>query len=309
MDVSVSSAATIRPEVRANATPDLAVGVRSKPWVYGLAGVALALVYAPVLLGLVKDWATDPNYSHGFVIPFAVAFLLWRQRARLRALPLRPSAWGWVLAIGSQAVYLVGYLGAEFFLQRTSLLILIAGAIVILFGWRHLRTQLFSLALFFLAIPLPVLIFNAVALPLQLLASSWAAWLLNLTGIPVFRSGNILILPQRALDVAEACSGIRSLFSLIALAMLVAYFVPARFWVRLGLVLSAVPIALATNAFRIAATGVLGQWFGAAASEGFFHEFAGWLIFVVATAALVAEAAAVIWFLQRRRRQRRVASA
>jgi len=309
MDVSVSSAATIRPEVRANATPDLAAGVRSKPWVYGLAGVALALVYAPVLLGLVKDWATDPNYSHGFVIPFAVAFLLWRQRARLRALPLRPSAWGWVLAIGSQAVYLVGYLGAEFFLQRTSLLILIAGAIVILFGWRHLRTQLFSLALLFLAIPLPVLIFNAVALPLQLLASSWAAWLLNLTGIPVFRSGNILILPQRALDVAEACSGIRSLFSLIALAMLVAYFVPARFWVRLGLVLSAVPIALATNAFRIAATGVLGQWFGAAASEGFFHEFAGWLIFVVATAALVAEAAAVIWFLQRRRRQRRVASA
>jgi exosortase len=309
MDVSVSSAPTIRPEVRADATPDQAASARSKPWVYGLAIVALALVYVPVLAGLAGDWAANPNYSHGFVIPFAVAYLLWQQRARLRALRLRPSAWGWVLAVGSQAVYLVGYLGAEFFLQRTSLLILIAGAIVILFGWRHLRTQLFSLALLLLAIPLPVLIFNAVALPLQLLASSWAAWLLNLTGIPVFRSGNILILPQRALDVAEACSGIRSLFSLIALAMLVAYFVPARFWVRLGLVLSAVPIALATNAFRIAATGVLGQWFGAAASEGFFHEFAGWLIFVVAAAVLVAEAATVIWFLQRRRRARRVASA
>ncbi len=278
---------------------------RIRPWarplVMGLGLAALGLVYAPVLAGLVSDWATNPNYSHGFVIPFAVAYFLWRQWPRLRTLPPRPSAWGWVPALGSQAVYLVGYLGAEYFLQRISLLILLAGAIVLLLGWDHLRAQLFSLSLLFLAIPLPALIFNAIALPLQLLASGWAATLLHGLGIPVFRAGNILVLPHHTLDVAEACSGIRSLFSLIALAMIVVCFVPARFWLRLALVLTAVPIALAANAFRIAATGVLGQWLGAEASEGFFHAFSGWLIFVVATAALLIEAASVRRWMERRR--------
>ena len=261
------------------------------PLAYVIGLGALALVYAPVLVSLVHDWATNPNYSHGFLMPFAVAFFIWQQREQLRALPVRPSAWGAVLAVASQAIYLVGFLGAEYFLQRTSLLLLLAGGIVFLYGWKHLQVHLFSLALLFLAIPLPEIIFNAIAFPLQLLASAWAAALLGLFSIPVFREGNVLVLPQRTLDVAQACSGIRSLFSLVALAMIVAYFIPARFWVRLGLVLSAVPIALATNAFRIAATGVLGKWFGAAASEGFFHAFSGWLIFLLAFVAMLGEAA------------------
>ncbi|MGH9483404.1 MAG: exosortase/archaeosortase family protein, partial [Terriglobales bacterium] len=240
---------------------------------YALALAALALVYIPVLVGLGQDWLTNPNYSHGFIIPVAVAFVIWQQRHQLRLLPRRPSAWGLALALFSQVVYLVGYLGAEFFLQRTSLLLLAAGGILYLYGAAQLRAHLFSLTLLLLAIPLPALIFNAIAFPLQLLASAWAAALLRLCTIPVFREGNILVLPQRTLDVAEACSGIRSLFSLLALGMLVAYFVPVRFWVRLGLVLSAVPIALAANAFRIAASGLLGRWFGPEASEGFFHLF------------------------------------
>src|SRR6185437_9726899 len=257
--------------------------------IYGLALGALAIVYVPVLAGLGSDWYSNPNYSHGFIIPFAVAFIVWQQRARLRAVPAQPSHWGLALVLLSQAEYLVGYLGAEYFLQRTSLLLLIAGGIVFLFGWQHLRLQLFSLTLLLLAIPLPQLVFNAIAFPLQLLASSWAAALLTLCGIPVFRQGNILLLP-RALDVAEACSGIRSLFSLISLAMLVVYFVPVRFWVKLTIVLSAVPIALCTNAGRIAASGLLGRWFGPEYSEGFFHAFSGWLIFLVAFMALLGEA-------------------
>lgn len=268
--------------------------------IYGIVAVAAALVYIPVLILLFRDWLDNPNYSHGFIIPFAVGFVLYQQRDKLRALPARPSAWGLALALLSQAIYLVGFLGAEFFLQRTSLLVLIAAAIVYLYGWRHLRLQLFSLTLLFLAIPLPTLIFNAIAFPLQLLASAWAAFLLNLCAIPVFRQGNILVLPHRMLDVAEACSGIRSLFSLIALAMLVAYFVPAKFWVRLGLVLSSVPIALAANATRIAATGLIGRWFGPEYSEGFFHAFSGWLIFVVAFALLLLEVRIVTQFQRRR---------
>ncbi len=270
--------------------------------IYAVVLATLGLVYAPVLAGLVHDWETNPNYSHGFIIPFAVAFFVWQQRDRLRATPAKPSHWGLALAVAAEAQYLIGFLGAEYFLQRTSLLLLIAGAIVYLYGWRHLRMQLFSLALLFLAIPLPMIIFNAIAFPLQLLASSWAAALLVRFGIPVFREGNILVLPQRTLDVAEACSGIRSLFSLLALAMMVAYFVPTRFWVKLGLVASAVPLALAANAFRIAATGLIGRWFGPEYSEGFFHLFSGWLIFVFAFCGLLLEAGLLSRWLGHRRR-------
>ncbi|MGH7442016.1 MAG: exosortase/archaeosortase family protein, partial [bacterium] len=142
---------------------------RSVLSIYAVVGVALALVYVPVLIGLVQDWARNPNYSHGFVIPFAVAFVIWQQRDQLRKLPARPSHWGLAIALVSQAEYLAGYLGAEFFLQRTSLLLLIAGALVFLYGWQHLRLHLFSLALLFLAIPLPAIIFNAIAFPLKLL--------------------------------------------------------------------------------------------------------------------------------------------
>jgi exosortase len=294
--------------VSAPATAPLAASASDR-WsvgsVYAIALGALALVYAPVVVALISDWETNPNYSHGFIMPFAVGFVLWQQRGRLRTLPAKPSVWGVVIALVALAEYLVGLLGAEFFLQRTSLLLLLAGGIVYLYGWQHLRMQLFSLALLFLAIPLPAILFNAIAFPLQLLASSWAAALLALFGIPVFREGNVLQLPQRTLDVAEACSGIRSLFSLVALAMLVAYFVPARFWVRIGLVVSAVPIALAANAFRIAATGLIGRWFGAQYSEGFFHLFSGWLIFVFAFGGLLLEASLVSRWFGRRRREAR----
>lgn len=273
------------------AAPDAA---RESRWsvgsMYGLALAGLALVYVPVLISLAGEWLTNENYSHGFIIPFAIAFIIYQQRERLRTAPVRPSNWGLALILLAMAEYLVGFLGAEFFLQRTSLLLLLAGVIVYIWGRRQLHHHLFSLALLFLAIPLPKIIFNAIAFPLQLLASSWAAGLLSACGVPVFRQGNILLLPQRSLDVAEACSGIRSLFSLIALAMLLVYFIPARLWVKAVLVVSAVPIALCTNAGRIAATGLIGRWFGPQYSEGFFHAFSGWLIFLVAFLALLGEA-------------------
>src|SRR6185312_8251665 len=165
--------------------------------IYLVVLAALVAVYIPVLIGLGYDWAHNPNYSHGFIIPFAVAFVVWQQRDRLRHIPARPSHWGLAPEVLAEAQYLVGFLGAEYFLQRTSLLLLIAGALVYLSGWQLLRTQLFSLTLLLLAIPLPAIIFNSIAFPLQLLASSWAAFLLNLCSIPVYRSGNILMLPQR----------------------------------------------------------------------------------------------------------------
>ncbi|MGH9486273.1 MAG: exosortase [Terriglobales bacterium] len=259
---------------------------------------ALVLVYAGTAVKLVQDWSTNPNYSHGFLIPFAIAFFLWQERDRLARLPRRPSRLGLVLVVYSQAQYLLGVLGAERFLQATSFLFLAAGIIMLLWGWAHLKVVSFEFLLALVAIPLPAIIFNEIAFPLQLIASRWAAALLNFCGVPVFRSGNILQLPFRALDVAEACSGIRSLFSLLALALMVAYFLPLRRWGKTLFVLSAVPIAIVANAIRIAATGLLGQYVGQEYATGFFHEFSGWVIFVLAFGLLLFEAA----LLQRGRR-------
>jgi exosortase len=143
--------------------------------------------------------------------------------------------------------------------------------------------------LYLLTVPLPTLIFNQIALPLQLIASITSERILNLLNIPVFREGNILQLPNITLSVAEACSGIRSLMSLITLAVMLAYFLPVRWAWRLLFVASAVPIAIVANSMRVAGTGILARYWGQAAAQGFFHSFSGWLIFVVAFAMLMLE--------------------
>lgn len=254
-------------------------------WWYLL--LLLVVMWTPVISGLLDDWNRNPNYSHGFLIPFAVAWFLWVKREKLIASVQAPARTGAVLMLAAMAVYMVGLLGAEFFLQRCSMLLFVAGMVAFFWGWRCLRETGFVFTLAFLAVPLPAILFNAIAFPLQLKASAWAAGLLRLVGIPVFQQGNILQLPQQVLNVAEACSGIRSLISLITLALMVAYFLPIRRWLQAAFVAAAVPVALIANALRIALTGILGKYFGPKYSEGFFHLFSGWLIFLVAFALLL----------------------
>lgn len=262
-----------------------------RQWWYLL--LVLAVMWAPVLAGLLDDWNSNPNYSHGFLIPFAVVYFLWVKREILRASVQAPATAGLALMGLAIPVYLVGLLGAEFFMQRCSMLLFVAGMIAFFWGWRCLRETSFVFTLAFLAIPLPAIIFNAIAFPLQLIASAWAAGLLRLIGIPVFQQGNILQLPQQVLNVAEACSGIRSLISLMTLALMVAWFLPVRRWVQAGLVAAAIPVALIANALRIALTGILGKYLGPEYSEGFFHLFSGWLIFLVAFVLLLGLASVV----------------
>lgn len=251
--------------------------------------VAFAVVYGQILFTLVKEWWTNDDYSHGFLVPFAVGYLLYEKRNELAAIPAKPSWMGFALIVASQIVLTVGYLGAEFFLQRVSMVLCMGGILLFLYGWRFLAATAFGLVLILLAIPLPAIIFNAVALPLQLLASSWAESFLRVCQIPVYRDGNVLQLSQQLLNVTEACSGIRSLMSLVTLATMLAYFLPMRWWARLAFIATAVPVALAANAFRVAGTGLLARWFGEKAAEGFFHSFSGWVVFVLAFLVLFGE--------------------
>lgn len=254
---------------------------------------ATLLLYARTIAGLVHEWWVNPDYSHGLLVPFAVAYLLYRKKDQLAKLPVRPAALGIAIILFSQMLNLLGALGAEFFLQRFSLLLFLAGGVLFLCGWKHLRQTSFALFLLLLAIPLPAIIFNMLALPLQFIASTWAEGVLRFCSIPVYRDGNVLTLANQILNVSEACSGIRSLMSLFTLAVMIAYFLRGQWWWRALFVASSVPIAIVANSIRVAGTGVLTLWFGPAAAEGFYHAFSGWVIFLIAFAVLSAESMAL----------------
>jgi len=175
----------------------------------------------------------------------------------------------------------LGDLGAELFISRTSLLILIAGLVTFLLGWNFLRAVLFPLAFLILMIPIPAIVFNQITFPLQLLASKIASSILPAFGVPVLREGNIIGLPLMQLEVAEACSGIRSLMSLTTLAIIYGYLMEKNVWIRVLLAIASLPIAVATNSLRIVGTGLLVQYWDPDKAEGFFHAFSGWLIFVM----------------------------
>ncbi len=243
-------------------------------------------LYADVIQLLVRDWATDDNYSHGFLIVPIAAYLAWERRGKLAAEPMRPNWFGMVVVLGSIGVLAVGVLGAEMFLTRLSMLGVLGGGILFLGGWRHLRTLTFPLAFLLLMIPIPSLLFNQIAFPLQLLASRVGEASLSAAGIPVLREGNVIILANTSLEVAEACSGIRSLISLLALGIVFGYFTDRRTGVRVTVALLTIPIAVVTNGMRVAGTGFAAHFYGSEAAEGFFHTFSGWLVFAAALGIL-----------------------
>ena len=189
---------------------------------------------------------------------------------------------------GSLAMLIAGTLGAELFLSRISMIGVAAGAVVFVGGWRALRALQFPVAFLLLMIPIPAIIFNQIAFPLQLLASRFGTAVMSLVSVPVLREGNVLVLSNTTLEVAEACSGIRSLISLLTLGVLLGYFADSRAWVRTATALATVPIAIFANGLRVAGTGVAAYYYGPGAAEGFLHTFSGWLVFVAALALLVA---------------------
>lgn len=262
----------------------------------------IGLVYYRIFVDLVHAWIVDGNYSHGFLIVPIAAYFAWERRALLMATPSRPSAWGLVVVLASLVVLAAGLLGSEFFLSRISLIGVLAGIVIQLFGWRHLRVLAFPLAFLLLMIPLPEIVFNRVSLPLQFVASRFGESIIDACGIPVLREGNVLILANTTLEVAEACSGIRSLVSLIALGLVFGYFADRRWWVRTTLVASAVPVAIVANGARVAGTGLLAYWIGPEAAQGFFHEFSGWIVFLVAFLLIFAIERLLRWLVPDRSR-------
>jgi len=245
-----------------------------------LSGIILWL-YRAILIHLVGQWWHDPNFSHGFFVPLFSALVIWQERQKFSELPLRPSWSGMAIAALAMWILVVGQMGAELFLSRFSLLILLAGLVVLFCGWMYFRALMFPWAFLLLMIPVPAVVFNQITFPLQVVASRVSGLILPLLGVPVLREGNVINLPAMALEVAEACSGIRSLMSLVALAIIYGYLMERRLWVRWVLAFASVPIAVAANSVRIIGTGLLVQYWDPEKAEGYFHASWGWIIFVI----------------------------
>jgi len=253
-----------------------------------LVASGMLLAYWTVMTGLVDAWSNDDNYSHGFFIVPLAGYFAWERRARVLATPVRPAWSGLAVIVVSVMMLVAGTLGAELFLSRVSLLGVTAGVILFLGGWARLRVLLFPLAFMLLMVPLPALIFNKIAFPLQLLASNVGESAISSLDIPILREGNVLILANATLEVAEACSGIRSLVSLFTLGIVFGYFADQRAWVRTVIAVSAVPVAILANGLRVASAGVAAHNYGSAGVEGLFHEFSGWVVFVIAFLMMLA---------------------
>lgn len=274
----------------ANSLPDHNASSTEKaplPWTaIAWFGALLIACYAPVLYGLVHQWATDQDAGHGFFVPLVAGFIAWQRRAELTSAKSPPSYWGLALVILGAAQMMLGTLGAQIFIARTALLVSLVGAVWFLGGTRTLKILAFPLFLLLFMIPLPAIIYARLTLPLQLFASSVAETLLTFAGIPVLRDGNVLELANQRLSVVEACSGIRSLLSLGFLSLIYAYFFDKKSWMRWVLLPATVPIAIAANASRVTLTGVISEYQPALA-RGFFHAMEGWVLFMVALLLLI----------------------
>ena len=281
MEPEAANAQGVRP-----AAPGILVGSAS---LWALATILVfAALYADVVPGLVRQWAAEEDYTHGFLILPLSLYFVWERREARKAGEPRPSALGALLLACGLMMLVVGRVGAELFLQRFSIIVVIAGLVWLILGARLLRELAFPIAFLVFMIPLPAIVMNAIAFPLQLFAAQTASFCMETAGIPVLREGNTIVLANTTLEVAEACSGIRSLQALLALGAVYGYFTQKLAWKRWALVLASIPIAIAANAFRVAGTGFLAHYVGPETAQGFYHSFAGWIVFVVAFVLLLA---------------------
>jgi len=243
-------------------------------------------IYLPVFTELVSDWEKDPNYSHGFLVPLVSLFLLWKKRKELSQIQTKISPLGLGIITGGLFLLLVGTAGAEYFTVRLSFVLLLFGLVWYFGGSLLAKKTSVPIWYLVLAIPVPYVIYYAVAFPLQIWATKITTILLHLLGMPSIRQGNVIHLPSYSLEVVEACSGLRSLVSLLALSGVYAYLTQKTALKKLILFISAVPIALVANIFRISLTALGAYLISPKMAEDFLHELSGLVVFIVSFISL-----------------------
>jgi exosortase D (VPLPA-CTERM-specific) len=268
--------------------------LRFSPLAYlfiGCAALLTVLPYREALAKFIDIWNLQPEYSHGVLIPFLSAYLIWRRREELRDLPFTGSWQGlWLIGAGALA-WLAGDLSTIYWIVQYGFLLALYGVILALTGGAVFRRLWMPLAILVFMVPLPAFFNNTLSLQMQLLSSWLGVIIIRAAGISVFLQGNVIDLGSLQLQVAEACDGLRYLFPLMTLAFVMAQMFRAPFWQRALLFISSMPIAILMNSLRIGAIGITVEYWGAKMAEGLLHEFEGWVVFMFSTAALVGVAA------------------
>ncbi len=260
--------------------------------------IAVGLVLAAFsafdsLAEMVRRWDTSEEYGYGYMIPFITLFLIWQRKDKLERLPFTGSWLGVAVLLVGLMITLVGQLSTLHSITQYGFIIAVAGGAYAVLGWTAFRIILVPLLLLFLMVPLPNFLYNTLSSQLQLISSEIGVAVIRLFGISVFLEGNVIDLGVYKLQVVEACSGLRYLFPLLALAIIASYFYQAAVWKRVLLILSSIPITVLMNSFRIGVIGVLVEFYGIEQAEGFLHDFEGWIVFMACVALLIVE----IWLL------------
>jgi exosortase len=258
----------------------------------------VVVLFLPVLAPMVAEWISDDNMGYAFFVPLVAGYVVWLDRERILAAPVKPCWPALAVVVWGFCQMLLGFLGAITFLSRTAFLVTVVGVVWTVAGTAVLRTVIFPVFLLLFMIKLPLYVYQRMTIPLQTMATQVAAWGLEILGIPVLREGNVLILAEQRLDVVEACSGIRSLLSLAFLAVAYGRLFETRTWIKIALFVSTVPIAIVCNSARITLTGVLTQYKPEIA-EGAYHAFEGWVIFMFELVVLLGFHRALNWFARR----------
>lgn len=248
---------------------------------------ALVALYFPVLVKMAQDWKTDDNYSHGFFIPLISGYMIYAMRAELQQIRLRPKNWGLLLFVAGLGQLYIARVGSEFFLQRTSIILVLLGMVLFLLGTAIARRLLLPIAYLIFMVPLPAIIWNKIAFPMQLFSSAITENVIQAIGIPVFREGNVLHLAQTTLEVVDACSGLRSLTTMFALSVALAWFSGYPVWKKWTLFFAAAPIAIFANIVRLTLTAGLASVYGEKVAQGFLHDFSGLFTFLFGLALLL----------------------
>ena len=257
------------------------------PWARVLLGLAVVVaVYIPIVPGLVHEWSTFPSMSHGFVVPLIAVALLWARRRSVDDREVAPAWWGLPVLAAGLALYTAGSLGNEPFVARVSLLISLTGVLVFLAGAAVTRVFLPAVAYLVFMIPLPYVTVQGWTDRLRVVEATASAWLLPFVGVPVLQEGFLLHLPRMTVEVAEVCSSVPAIMSLLALGAAFGYITHRPRSVHLLLILAAAPLGLVSNIIRIAMTAAGVHYIGPVVLQSFFHSSHGTIVFIMTVGAL-----------------------